>query len=283
MKKKTIRQMTPDQIDAYCGWLAAEEQAPATIAKYRHDLTALCTWLDGQIVTKALLLQRKESMLEDHAPASVNAMLASINGFFRYMGWKDLRMKYLKVQRRIFCEKKRELTREDYMKLIAAAVRLGKERLALVLETICALGLRVSELKFITAEAVQRGEVEIRMKGKSRTITISGKLARKLRKYAQKNKIASGEIFITRSGRSLSRGQIWQEMKQLSEEAGVEPEKVFPHNLRHLFARTYYNAYKDIVKLADVLGHSSVNTTRIYLISTGAEHAWQMEQLGLVS
>ncbi len=192
-------------------------------------------------------------------------------------------MKYLKIQRQMFRSSRRDLTREDYLKLVETAAELGKERLALLIETICATGIRVSEVKYITVEAAHAGQACISLKGKLRTILLPGKLCHKLKKYARKKKIASGEIFLTRSGKSLSRRQIWAEMKALCAKAGVERSKVFPHNLRHLFARTFYRACRDVVKLADVLGHSSIETTRIYLVSTGVEHARQMERLGLVS
>ena len=189
----------------------------------------------------------------------------------------------LKVQRRLFRDAGRELTRQEYERLLAAARARGQERLALLMEAICATGIRVSEVRYITVEAAQRGRTEISLKGKIRTILLPGKLCRKLLKYARKYKTVSGEIFLTRNGTSLSRRQIWTELKRLCKSAGVESAKVFPHNLRHLFATIFYRACKDIVRLADVLGHSSIETTRIYLVTSGAEHARQLERLGLVS
>ena len=191
--------------------------------------------------------------------------------------------KYLKIQRRLFRDDSRELTRPEYDRLLAAAREQGRERLALLLETICATGIRVSEVRYVTVETARTGRAEIALKGKIRTILLPGKLCRKLLKYARRQKIASGEIFLTRSGRGLSRKQIWAEMKSLCAKAGVAPTKVFPHNLRHLFARTFYRVCRDVARLADVLGHSSIETTRIYLISTGAEHATTLERMGLVS
>ena len=216
-------------------------------------------------------------------PGTVNGKLSALNKFFAFLGWSDCRVKYLKIQRRVFRNTDRELSREEYSRLVETAQNTGRERLALLIEAICATGIRVSEVKYITVEAAQAGQAEIALKGKLRTILLPGKLCRKLLKYARKKKIAFGEIFLTRSGRSLSRRQIWAEMKALCVKAGVERSKVFPHNLRHLFARLFYRACRDVVKLADVLGHSSIETTRIYLISTGEEHARQLEQLGLVS
>ena len=198
------------------------------------------------------------------------------------MGWQECQVKALRLQRQLFRDDSKELTRAEYDRLIAAAHTLGRERLALLMETICATGIRVSEVQYLTVEAVERGRAEISLKGKIRTILIPGKLRRKLLKYARKNKTVSGEIFHTRNGKGLSRKQIWAEMKAICKAAGVEASKVFPHNLRHLFARTFYKVCRDVAKLADVLGHSSIETTRIYLISTGAEHASLLERLGLV-
>ena len=192
-------------------------------------------------------------------------------------------MKYLKIQRKLFRGTERELTKAEYIRLLETANSGGKVRLALLIETICATGIRVSEVKYITAETIQAGRAEIALKGKIRTILLPGKLCRKLQKYAKKQKITSGEIFLTRSGKGISRRQIWAEMKALCKKASVAPSKVFPHNLRHLFARTFYRACRDVAKLADVLGHSSIETTRIYLVSTGIEHARQLERLGLIS
>ena len=210
-------------------------------------------------------------------------MLVGLNGFFQFMGWEGCKVRSLRLQRRLFREDSRELTREEYDRLTAAAHALGRERLALLMEAICATGIRVSEVRYLTVEAAERGRAEIALKGKIRTILIPGKLRKKLLKYARKNKTASGEIFLTRNGKGMSRKQIWAEMKAICQAAGVAPSKVFPHNLRHLFARTFYKVCRDVAKLADVLGHSSIETTRIYLISTGAEHARELEKLGLIS
>lgn len=276
--------LTAERIAAYDCWLRQEERAPATIEKYLRSVRAFAAWLDGGAVTKEAVTGWKERLLEEHrSPSTVNAALSALNGLFRFLGWEGCRVRFLKVQRRLFRDPARELARSDYDRLIATARDLGRERLALLMETICATGIRVSEVRYITLEAVQRGRAEIHLKGKIRTILIPGKLARKLLKYARKEKIVSGEIFLTGNGKRLSRRQIWAEMKRLCKYAGVEQSKVFPHNLRHLFATAYYRAYKDIAKLADVLGHSSIETTRIYLLSSGAEHQRQLERLGLVS
>ena len=220
---------------------------------------------------------------EGYKPETINSKLSALNKFFSFMGWPELRTRYLKIQRKLFRGTEKELTKEEYTHLLETANRLGKPRLALLIETICATGIRVSEVKYITVEAIQTGRADIALKGKIRTILIPGKLCRKLQKYAMKQKITSGEIFLTRSSKGISRRQIWAEMKALCKKADVAPSKVFPHNLRHLFARTFYRACRDVAKLADVLGHSSIETTRIYLISTGVEHAQQLERLGLIS
>ena len=217
-----------------------------------------------------------------YAAATINSMLVAVNQFFRFQHWDELRIKTMRIQRRIFRSRERELSREEYMRLLETAQGQGKERLGLLMETICATGIRVSEVKYITVEAARMGRAEIALKGKIRTILLPGKLCRKLLKYAKKQKTGTGEIFLTRSGRGLSRRQIWAEMKALCARAGVAASKVFPHNLRHLFARTFYRVCRDVVQLADVLGHSSVETTRIYLASTGVEYVRRMDRLGLV-
>lgn len=272
------------QLAAFQQYLRQEERSPGTIEKYLRDVRLFALWLDGRLVTRETAASWREYLLsKQYAPVTINSMLAAVNSFFRFSGWNDCQVKFLKIQRKIFRESSRELSRADYERLLETAAALGKERLGLLLETICATGIRVSEVRYITVEAVKRERAEISLKGKIRTILLPGKLCRKLIKYAKRQKIASGEIFLTGSGNSLSRKQIWAEMKRLCGKAGVEPSKVFPHNLRHLFARTFYRASHDVAKLADLLGHSSIETTRIYLISTGSEHQRQLDRLGLVS
>ena len=279
-----MRTITERQITDFARHMTEEERAEATIKMYVRTVEELTVWLAGQEVTKELAVAWKEHLTEqDYAPATVNVKLAAVNAFFKFCGWHDCCVKALRLQRRAFRDPGRDLTKAEYQRLVEAAQSSGRTRLALLMETICGTGIRVSEVKYITVEAAQAGRAEIALKGKIRTIMLPGKLCRKLLKYARKNKIASGELFLTRSGKSLSRRQIWAEMKAVCKAAGVEPSKVFPHNLRHLFATTFYRACHDIVKLADVLGHSSINTTRIYLITTGAEHARTLERLGLVS
>ena len=276
--------ITPEQIRAYGAKLRTEEKGSGTVEKYLRDVRALAAWLAGEGVTKDRAAAWKDSLLEKGlAAVTVNSMLAAVNGFFRFAGWEDCQVKLLKIQRRLFRDESRELTHGEYQQLLEEAHSRGRERLALLMETICATGIRVSEVRYLTVEAARLGRAEIRLKGKIRTILLPGKLCRKLLKYARKNKTASGEIFLTRNGTSLSRRQIWAEMKALCAKAGVEASKVFPHNLRHLFAITFYRVCRDIVRLADVLGHSSIETTRIYLVTSGEEHAKLLDRLRLVT
>ncbi len=281
MKNATCT-ITKETLDKFKTWLISEERESGTIQKYLRDLTAFSAWLDGRSLIKEAILDWKEHLLaEGYKPVTVNSMLAAINTYCRFAGL-CIKVKFLRIQRKLFQEESRNLKKDEYERLIAAAEKKGKERLSLLLETIGATGIRVSEVKYITVEALNVGRADISLKGKIRTILLPGKLCRKLMKYAKKQKIASGEIFITKSGKGISRKQIWAEMKAICKKAGVEASKVFPHNLRHLFARIYYKVTKDIAKLADLLGHSSIETTRIYLLSTGEEHARQLEGLGLV-
>ena len=275
--------ITQEHIDAYCLSLLADERSAGTISKYRRDLTAFARWLGGRAVTKETAAGWKAHLLNHgYAPRTVNSMLAAVNGFCRFAGL-PIKLKFLSIQRQIFRDSAKELTKEEYDRLLAAARESGQERLALIMETLCATGIRVSELRYITVEAAKDGRATIALKGKIRTILLPTKLHRKLVKYAKKEKIASGAIFRTKSGKPISRRQVWYELKRLCQAAGVEPGKVFPHNFRHLFATTFYKACKDIARLADVLGHSSIETTRIYLAVSGAEQARQLDKLRLVS
>ena len=238
--------------------------------------------LDDFGITKHETLTLVLRVPTSHAPATVNSILAAVNGFFRFMGWKDIAVKLLKIQKALFCDERRELTRAEYARLVSAAQKVGNERLSLVMQTICATGTRVAELRFITVEAVTTGRAEICNKGKRRTVFLPGRLRRLLRKYLQKQKKTAGAVFTTRTGRPLDRSNIWRDMKALCESADVEPGKVFPLNLRHLFARTYYSLEKDLSRMADILGHSSVNTTRIYTMESGGVHQRQLERMGLI-
>lgn len=278
------RILTDRTILEFTAHLQSEERAGATVEKYRRDVQEFTVWLSGRAVSKEEVMEWREHLLQGgRSPATVNAKLSALNSLFSFLDWADCRVKCLKIQRRIFRDQSRELTKGDFTRLLEAARSLGRERLLLVMETICSTGIRVSELQYITVEAAQSGSMEVRMKGKIRYVFLPNKLCRKLLKYAKKQKTISGEIFITGNGTRLSRKQIWQEMKALCKKAGVEASRVFPHNLRHLFATAFYKACKDIVKLADVLGHSSIETTRIYLMTTRREHARCLDRLGLIS
>lgn len=275
--------ITQEQINTYCASMLADERSAGTVAKYRRDVTAFARWLGGRPVSKENSTGWKAHLLNrSYAPRTVNSMLAAVNSFFRFAGW-NIKVKFLKIQRQLFRDATRELNRAEYTQLLAAARSNGQERLALIMETLCATGIRISELCYITVAAAQQGKATISLKGKIRTILLSTKLCRKLLKYAKKQKIAVGEIFLTSSGKGISRRQVWHELKRLCAAAGVESSKVFPHNFRRLFAVTYYKASRDIARLADVLGHSSIETTRIYLTVSGADQARQLDRLGLVS
>lgn len=281
MMQKTL---TGTAIQSFAAHLRSEERAGATVEKYLRDTREFAAWLDGREAGRETVLEWREHLLQKgRSPVTINAKLSALNSLFLFLGWENCRVKYFKIQRRAFRDQSRELTRGDFERLLETARSLGRERILLAMEAVCATGIRVSELRYLTVEAVQNGSMEVRLKGKVRPVFLPDKLCRKLLKYAKKKKIASGEIFITGNGTGLSRKQIWREMKSLGEKAGVEATKVFPHNLRHLFATLFYKSCKDIVKLADVLGHSSIDTTRIYLISTGKEHARWLNRLGLIS
>ena len=277
------KNITPKQLADFRRHLVSQERSPGTVQKYLADLTAFARWLSGRPVTREEANAWKAHLTaRGYAPVTVNAKLAALNSFFRFAGWEDCRLRFLKIQRRMFRDQSRDLTRAEYEKLVTAARDRGREDLALLLETICATGIRVSEVRYITREAVLAGRADIALKGKIRTILLPGKLCRKLKKFAKNKKIASGELFLTGSGKPMTRQQIWAAMKALGRTAGVEATKVFPHNLRHLFATAFYRACRDVVRLADVLGHSSIETTRIYLLTTGQEHRRQLDRLGLV-
>ena len=275
--------ITKERTDEFRNYLKLEEKSDNTIEKYMRDIKAFRQYAGTQPVTKELAIAYKEKLLADeYAVRSVNSMIASLNSFFTFAGYEYLKVKTIKGQRQIFCSEEKELTREEYNRLLSAAESKGNKRLNLILQTICGTGIHVSELKFITVEAVKKGEAFVFCKGKRRSVFIVKALQKKLLRFAAEQKIESGCIFITRTGKPLSRTNIWRDMKNLCKDANVNPDKVFPHNLRHLFARVFYGIEKDIAKLADILGHSSINTTRIYIISTGTEHRQRMENMRLV-
>ena len=276
------RIITAKAIAEFKEHLILEERSEITIEKYIRDVKAFSAYTQNTAVTKETVISYKKHLQENYAVRSVNSMLASINGLFSFLGWHDLRVKSLKLQQQVFCPEEKELTKAEYARLCRTAERKHNERLNLVLQTICGTGIRVSELQYITDEAVQHGEAVVNCKAKTRSVFIVKELKQKLLRYAAEQGIKSGMIFVTRTGKPISRTNIWREMKALCEEANVNPQKVFPHNLRHLFARVFYGIEKDIAKLADILGHSSINTTRIYIISTGTEHRQRMENMRLI-
>ena len=280
MKEQTITRETVSQFENH---LRMEEKAQNTIEKYIRDITAFAEYLCGKAISKELAIAYKQHLQDSgYAVRSINSIIASINALFGFVGLYDCRLKSLKIQKQIYCPEEKELTKTEYVRLINAAKYKKNERLSLLIQTICGTGIRVSELQYITVEAVKSGEAVVSLKGKTRTVFIVRELRRKLLRYAAEQEIKSGLIFITRTGKPLSRTNIWREMKSLCEQAGVNPQKVFPHNLRHLFARTFYGIEKDLAKLADILGHSSINNTRIYIIATGNEHRKRMENMRLI-
>ncbi len=276
------RVITAKMIAEFKEHLILEERSVATIQKYIRDVKAFMAYAQNIAITKETVIAYKKYLQENYAVRSANSMLASINSFFSLFGWNDLKVKSLKLQQQVYCPEEKELTKAEYTRLCKAAQRRHNERLNLILQTICGTGIRVSELQFITVEAAKCGEAVVRCKGKTRAVFIMRELRQKLLRYAAEQGIKSGMIFVTRTGKPISRTNIWREMKALCVEADVNPQKVFPQNLRHLFARVFYGIEKDIAKLADILGHSSINTTRIYIISTGMEHRRRMENMHLI-
>ena len=274
--------ITNKMIQGYKNYLITEEKSEVTIEKYVRDILALQQWLDDRDITKQELLSYKTKLVQEYAPASVNSAIASINGFLVFNNLYDLKIKSLKIQKQLFCQSEKELTKNEYERLLRAAKDKKNERLYLIMQTICSTGIRVSELKYVTVDAVANRQTTVKLKGKIRTILLPKELCKLLSRYCKEQKIKTGSVFITRNGNPLTRHEIWRSMKSLCNDAGVDKAKVFPHNLRHLFARTYYAIQKDIVRLADILGHTSINTTRIYTIEDGAIHRRQMQKLGLV-
>lgn len=275
------RILSEKDIETFQNHLLQEEKSTATMEKYLRDVRAFLVFSGQAAITKDLVMAYKQALLEkNYAVRSINSMLASLNSLLDFLGWGDCKVKSLKIQRQTYCAEEKELTKAEYLRLLEAS--RNQPQLNLIMQTICGTGIRVSELKYFTVETVRRGEIVVSCKSKTRTILLPGKLKKLLLEYAKKNKIQSGAVFVTRNGKPVNRSNIWAQMKRLCEIAGVKPSKVFPHNLRKLFARTFYGIEKDIAKLADILGHSSINTTRIYIMTTGTEHRRKIERLGLV-
>ncbi len=273
--------LSTEQIKEFASYLCRDEKSTATQEKYLRDVQRFCVYTNGNEITKELVVAWKKQLIEDgYAVRSINSMLASINSLLDFLGLSNCKAKNIRTQRQTFCTEDKELTKAEYLRLLAASKK--NEQLNLVLQTICGTGIRVSELRYFTVEAIRQGEVTVDCKNKTRTILVPGKLKNILLNYAKRQGITTGTIFVTRTGKPLNRSNIWSAMKKLCKTADVKPSKVFPHNLRKLFARTFYGIEKDIAKLADILGHSSINTTRIYIMSTGIEHRRKIDRLGLV-
>lgn len=282
--KRTIKQI---HLDSFRQHLLDDEKSQITVDKYLRDARCFIAYVEQEQevecdINKSLIMEYKAMLEKRYATASANSMLASLNAFLRYMGWEDCCVKQFKVQKKAYSSAEKELTKAEYQRLINTAKQKGNERLSLLIQTICGTGIRVSELPYVTVEALRQGEARVSCKGKIRVVFIVSKLRKKLLRYAKEKRIPSGPVFVTRTGKPMNRSNIWREMKSLCEQAGVSPDKVFPHNLRHLFARTFYGIEKDIAKLADILGHTSINTTRIYIMTSGEEHKKKLERMQLV-
>lgn len=274
-------QLKAEQINAFAQYLREEEKSSATQEKYLRDVRAFYAYTDGGEIKKDLVLAWKKQLIErGYAVRSINSMLSSVNSLLDFLGRHDCRVKNIRMQRQTYCAEEKELTKAEYLRLLEASGE--DEQCRLVLQTICSTGIRVSELRYFTVEAVKCGEITVNCKSKARTIFLPGKLRKRLLHYAGQRHINRGSIFLGKQGKPLDRSSIWRQMKQLCKAAAVKESKVFPHNLRKLFARTFYGMEKDIAKLADLLGHSSIDTTRIYIMSTGTEHRRKIERLGLV-
>ena len=276
------RILDPKQMQEFEFYLRNEERSVATIEKYMRDVRFFASFVCDAEIDKQKVLDYKGKLGETYAVSSANSMIAAMNCFLRFCGWHDLCVKQFKMQRQVYCSEEKELTRAEYIRLLEAANAKHNERLNLIIQTICGTGIRVSELQYITVEALHNGEAIVNCKGKNRRVFIAPELKKKLLRYVKEQGISTGTVFVTRGGNPVSRHSIWKDMKELCEQANVSPSKVFPHNLRHLFARTFYGIEKDIAKLADILGHASINTTRIYIVTTGAEHKRKMEHMRLI-
>lgn len=274
--------METEMLEAYKIYLRENEKSKATCEKYVRDIKHLAEFVGGRDIDKTVLLEYKANLEKEYARTSANSMIAAVNSFLCYLGRQELCIKQFKIQKNVYSPEEKELSVAEFHSLIKAAEENKKERLSLVIQTICGTGIRVSELQYLTVEAVRKGEAIVSCKGKTRKIFMVSKLQKRLLAYAKRNHIESGMLFTTKSGKTLDRSNIWREMKKLCELAGISADKVFPHNFRHLFARTFYGIEKDIAKLADILGHSNINTTRIYIMTTFAEHKRKMENMRLI-
>lgn len=278
-----VKTITSKDIAAFRVHLELEEKSAATIEKYIRDVNRFYEFSKGNALTKKTVINYKNQMIASgYAIRSINSVIASVNSLFGFLEWNDLKIKSMKVQKGAFVSENAELTKAEYIRLINSAQKSGNERLEMLMQTICATGIRVSELKYVTVKAVMDGSVVVSCKAKSRVVFLVKSLRKKLLGYIKKHQITDGSVFITKNKTPIDRTNIWREMKRICKAAGVDASKVYPHNLRHLFARMFYSVEKDIVKLADILGHSSINTTRIYTISTGREHLKKLEKMNLI-
>ena len=276
------RIITDKLIRDFARSLEMDEKSTATREKYLRDISAYRRWLNGVRINKETCLRYKQYLLDTYQRTSANSMIAALNAFFRFSGWPELCLRQVKIQKKVYCSEDKELTKDEYRRLVAAARSRGDRRMELLIQTICTTGIRVSELRSITVEAARGGEAFVTCKAKTRSVFLVPGLQKKLLRYAEQLGIKNGSIFVTDSGKPMDRSNIWRQMKRLCEDANVRQEKVFPHNLRHLFARTFYAMEKDIAKLADILGHANINTTRIHMIATGHEHRRRMERMQLL-
>ena len=275
--------LTDGIINEFKEYLIDNDKSGYTVEKYIRDVMKFKEYAcDNEIVKETAGEYKNYLVRGGYSVRSINSMLSSVNALFEYLDRNDLKVKTIKMQRSVYCPEDKELTKAEYQRLCMAAKMKKNNRLELIIETVCSTGIRIGELKYITVESAKRGEAVVTLKGKTRYVFIPKELKRKLLRYASEQRIKSGMIFVTRTGKAVNRTNVWRDMKNLCKDAGVKPEKVFPHNLRHLFARTFYNIDKDIAKLADILGHSSIGTTRIYIISTGAEHRRLINKMKLI-
>lgn len=276
------RIICPDTLQMYRHFLIQEEKSDATIEKYMRDVKHFYLYCKKEVLTKEKMIAYKQQLIDEgYAVRSINSKLAAVNSLMDWLGYDDLKVKALKIQQSIYCSGETELTKKEYERLCRTAFRKSS-RIGLIIQTICGTGIRVSELVYIDVEAVEKGEATVSLKGKTRKVILPRALQMKLKDYVRENQVPDGPIFVTKNGRPVDRISVWREMKALALKAHVDPRKVFPHNLRHLFARVFYEIEKDIAKLADILGHSSINTTRIYIISTGEQHRQRIDQMHLI-
>ena len=283
MSEGKMMKLTDGIINNFKEHLVDNDRSAYTVEKYIRDVVKFRFFAGSDELTKETSGEYKNYLIRNgYSVRSINSMLSSINALFEFLDRNDLKVKTIKMQRSVYCPEDKELTRAEYQRLCTTAKMKKNNRLELIIETVCSTGIRIGELKYITVESAKRGEAVVTLKGKTRYVFIPKELKRKLLRYSKEQNIKSGIIFITRTGKAVNRTNVWRDMKNLCKDAGVKPEKVFPHNLRHLFARTFYNIDKDIAKLADILGHSNVDTTRIYIISTGAEHRRLIEKMKLI-